>query len=135
MSANERPLSLHISALSPEEFEHYTALLGELAGPGQDDRDGFWDRPVPVLEARGYLRGRYQLELTVLDKVSLGDPFDMSETGWEDARPSLQASRRAIVISVSKIPLFPWLFDRSCTISQPLRMGRRMCCRQDSSSL
>lgn len=67
MPSHDRPLYLHISALSPEEFDSYTNVLTELAGPGQDD--DVWDRPVDVMEARGWIRGRYGLDATMVDKV------------------------------------------------------------------
>lgn len=67
MPAHDRPLYLHISALSPDEFELYTNVLSELAGPGQDD--AVWDRPVDVMEARGWVRGRYGLDASMVDKV------------------------------------------------------------------
>lgn len=63
----DRTLALHISALSPDEYDLYPAVLRELAGPGQDDDS--WDRPVDVMEARGWIRGRYGLEAAIVDKV------------------------------------------------------------------
>ena len=68
MSA-DRPLALHVSALSPDEYSSYTAVLAELAGPGQDDNP--WERPVDVAEARGWIRGRYGLDASIVDKVRL----------------------------------------------------------------
>jgi hypothetical protein len=68
MSSVERPLVLHISALSPEEYDLYTAILADLSGPAQDDHA--WDRPVDVMEARGWIRGRYGLDAALVDKVS-----------------------------------------------------------------
>ncbi len=58
---------LHISALSPDEYDLYPSVLRELAGPGQDDDS--WDRPVDVMEARGWIRGRYRLDAALVDKV------------------------------------------------------------------
>lgn len=68
-NGDERPLYLHISALSPDEYQLYTGVLRELAGPGQDDSQGVWDRPVDVMEARGWIRGRYGLDVSMVDKV------------------------------------------------------------------
>lgn len=68
-NSDDRPLYLHISALSPDEYQLYTGVLSELAGPGQDDSQGVWDRPVDVMEARGWVRGRYGLDAGMVDKV------------------------------------------------------------------
>jgi hypothetical protein len=85
-SMPERPLVLHISALSPDEYDLFINVLAELAGPGQDTsigQDGIpsshvvyntaetWNRPVDIMEARGWIRGRYGLEVAVVDKVWL----------------------------------------------------------------
>ncbi|KAF9519285.1 hypothetical protein BS47DRAFT_1482251 [Hydnum rufescens UP504] len=67
MSSVERPLVLHISALSPEEYDLYTAILADLSGPAQDNHA--WDRPVDVMEARGWIRGRYGLDAALVDKI------------------------------------------------------------------
>jgi hypothetical protein len=57
-----RSLSLHESALSPEEYTAYTALFHELVEPP--------DTVLAVREARGYLKGRYSgLETGTVDKV------------------------------------------------------------------
>ncbi|KAF8331103.1 uncharacterized protein EI90DRAFT_3154752 [Cantharellus anzutake] len=80
MSTVDRPLVLHISALSPDEYGLFTSVLRELAGPGQDDDS--WDRPVDVMEARGWIRGRYGLDAALVDKILRYFPItpEMSDT-------------------------------------------------------
>ncbi|KAF8322190.1 hypothetical protein DL93DRAFT_2093450 [Clavulina sp. PMI_390] len=80
--ASDRPLYLHISALSPDEYDVYTAVLRELAGPGQDDTLGVSDRPVDIMEARGWIRGRYGLDAALVDKILRY--FQPSHTGRQE---------------------------------------------------
>lgn len=67
-----RPLWLHISALSPDEYEVYPPALEDIASIGQDGGKEAWEsRSVSVLVAKGWMRGRYrdQVEGDVVDKV------------------------------------------------------------------
>jgi hypothetical protein len=67
-----RPLWLHISALSPDEYEAYPPALEDIASFGQDDAKGDWEsQSVSLLVAKGWMKGRYrdQLEGDVVDKV------------------------------------------------------------------
>jgi hypothetical protein len=69
----DRPLLLHISALSPAEYQSFIAALAELSGDTAPDQAGseYWEeKPVGVLEAKGWLRGRYGLDVVTVDKVS-----------------------------------------------------------------
>lgn len=97
--ASERPLLLHISALSPDEYESYTAVLAELAGPGHGESQ--WNKSVGVMEARGWLRGRYGLDAVLVDKASRFDRlntvpdlifkyryYDISSQAWASRKPS-----------------------------------------------
>ena len=85
-NGEERPLYLHISALSPDEYQLYTDVLTELAGPGQDDSQGVHaDRPVDVMEARGWIRGRYGLDAGMVDKVRVSSLIDVHNV-WRMAR-------------------------------------------------
>ncbi|KDQ07175.1 hypothetical protein BOTBODRAFT_615393 [Botryobasidium botryosum FD-172 SS1] len=68
MPRSQRPLELHISALSPQEFSSYTAALDEL-GSDQSSAGSWLEKHVPVWEARGWLRGRYGLEASVVDTI------------------------------------------------------------------
>ncbi|CEL57996.1 hypothetical protein RSOLAG1IB_02741 [Rhizoctonia solani AG-1 IB] len=67
-----RPLWLHISALSPDEYEAYPPALEDIASFGQDDAKGDWEsQSVSLLVAKGWMKGRYrdQLEGDVVDKI------------------------------------------------------------------
>ncbi|CAE6490453.1 unnamed protein product [Rhizoctonia solani] len=67
-----RPLWLHISALSPDEYEAYPPALEDIASIGQDGGKEDWEsRSVSVLVAKGWMKGRYrdQVEGEVVDKV------------------------------------------------------------------
>lgn len=59
-----RALTLHESALNPQEWQTYTELFQELVEPP--------DTVLGVREARGYLKGRYSgLESGTVDKVTI----------------------------------------------------------------
>ncbi|KDN37900.1 hypothetical protein RSAG8_09874, partial [Rhizoctonia solani AG-8 WAC10335] len=67
-----RPLWLHISALSPDEYEAYPPALEDIASIGQDGEKEDWEsRSVSVLVAKGWMKGRYrdQVEGEVVDKI------------------------------------------------------------------
>ncbi|KAG8715775.1 hypothetical protein FRC11_000070 [Ceratobasidium sp. 423] len=67
-----RPLWLHISALSPDEYEAYPPALEDIASIGQDGEKEDWEsKSVSVLVAKGWMRGRYrdQVEGDVVDKI------------------------------------------------------------------
>ncbi|CAE6433705.1 hypothetical protein ACGC1H_001488 [Rhizoctonia solani] len=67
-----RPLWLHISALSPDEYEAYPPALEDIASIGQDGGKEDWEsRSVSVLVAKGWMKGRYrdQVEGEVVDKI------------------------------------------------------------------
>lgn len=71
-----RPLTLHASALSNEEYELYTASLNDL----DDDLDTathddayYEGMQIGVREVRGWLRGKYaHLQAGVIDSASDG---------------------------------------------------------------
>ncbi|CAE7066818.1 unnamed protein product [Rhizoctonia solani] len=67
-----RPLWLHVSALSPDEYEAYPPALEDIASIGQDGGKEDWEsRSVSVLVARGWMKGRYrdQVDGEVIDKI------------------------------------------------------------------
>ncbi|KAG9103979.1 hypothetical protein FRC06_006418 [Ceratobasidium sp. 370] len=66
-----RPLWLHISALSPDEYETYPPALEDIASIGQDGDKDWESRSVSVLVAKGWMRGRYrdQVDGEVVDKI------------------------------------------------------------------
>jgi len=69
-TANTRPLSLHVSALSAIEFATYPSFLDDLDSGGKKAAAGDWSkRRVDVRELRGWLRGRYAIDGAVIDKV------------------------------------------------------------------
>lgn len=69
-----RPLWLHISALSPDEYDTYPPALEDIASIGQDGDKDWESRSVSVLVAKGWMRGRYrdQVDGDVVDKVCVG---------------------------------------------------------------
>ncbi|KZV91915.1 hypothetical protein EXIGLDRAFT_718839 [Exidia glandulosa HHB12029] len=67
-----RPLTLHLSALSDDEYTLYTSSLSEISTPppSNDGTDSWWeDRIVSLREARGWMRGRYGVDGVVIDKI------------------------------------------------------------------
>ncbi|QRV91286.1 hypothetical protein RhiJN_19304 [Ceratobasidium sp. AG-Ba] len=66
-----RPLWLHISALSPDEYDTYPPALEDIASIGQDGDKDWESRSVSVLVAKGWMRGRYrdQVDGDVVDKI------------------------------------------------------------------
>ncbi|KZV80295.1 hypothetical protein EXIGLDRAFT_845682 [Exidia glandulosa HHB12029] len=67
-----RPLTLHLSALSDDEYTLYTSSLSEISTPppSNDGNDSWWeDRIVSLREARGWMRGRYGVDGVVIDKI------------------------------------------------------------------
>lgn len=66
-----RPLWLHISALSPDEYESYPPALEDIATIGQDGGKDWESRSVSVLVAKGWMRGRYRehVDGEIVDKV------------------------------------------------------------------
>jgi len=73
-----RPLSLHLSALSGDEYGLFTQPLQELAlldndkAPSIEDNHGYYEQPIiGVRETRAWLRGRYpDVSLSNIDLVS-----------------------------------------------------------------
>jgi hypothetical protein len=73
-----RPLSLHLSALSSNEYNLFTQALQELAAlndsgaPFVEDNNAYYEQPViGVREIRAWLRGRYHdLSLSKVDLVN-----------------------------------------------------------------
>lgn len=60
----ERPLELHVSALSEPEYNAYTCILRDIV-PG-----GEWETAdIPVGEAKGWIRGKYGVDAILLDQV------------------------------------------------------------------
>jgi len=114
-----RPLTLHLSALSDDEYTLYTSSLSEISSPpsspsSSTPKDAYWeDRIVSLREARGWMRGRYGVEGGVIDTVralplqcvfaacerltSCGftDPQDV----LPDVRPDRHANLRPILCS------------------------------------
>ncbi|KAG9118528.1 hypothetical protein FRC07_006910, partial [Ceratobasidium sp. 392] len=66
-----RPLWLHISALSPDEYDAYPPALEDIASIGQDGDKDWESRSVSVLVAKGWMRGRYrdQVDGEIVDKI------------------------------------------------------------------
>ncbi|VDC05833.1 unnamed protein product [Peniophora sp. CBMAI 1063] len=57
----QRPLSLHVSALSEEEYKSFTSAFYDLLGDDAHlDDDALGRETVSLREARAWLRGRYQ---------------------------------------------------------------------------
>lgn len=73
----ERPLALHISALSEAEYSAYSSIINDIIpGHGSTGRDGDWETTeVPLGEARGWIRGKYGVDAALLDQVK---PFGTS---------------------------------------------------------
>jgi len=73
-----RPLSLHLSALSGDEYSLFAKSLQELAllndneAPFIEDNHGYYEQPtIGVRETRAWLRGRYpDVSLSNIDLVS-----------------------------------------------------------------
>ncbi|KAG8755622.1 hypothetical protein FRC12_010827 [Ceratobasidium sp. 428] len=67
----DRPLWLHISALSPDEYNTYPLALEDIASIGQGGDEDWESRSVSVLVAKGWIRGRYrdQVDGEVVDKI------------------------------------------------------------------
>lgn len=71
-----RTLSLHESALSPSEYTVYIPLFDDLVDADTDVNAKQFNAhasiPVPVREARGWLKGRYPgVESGLIDRVRI----------------------------------------------------------------
>ena len=68
----QRPLTLHVSALSEEEYRSFTSSFYDLLGDDAHlDDDAFNRETVSLREARAWLRGRYQdMQVAHVDEVS-----------------------------------------------------------------
>lgn len=76
----ERPLLLHSSALSEKEYTAFTAILNDLTSDDAAGPSSHRGRAVPLDvdakhvslgETKGWIRGKFGVESSVLDKVSL----------------------------------------------------------------
>jgi hypothetical protein len=79
-----RPLTLHASALSNDEYELYTASFQELVDEGATHRsDAYYEETtIGVREARAWLRGRYsELNAADLDLVRVYTRIEMRVLG------------------------------------------------------
>ena len=68
-----RPLTLHTSALSDDEYTFYTSSFSDLARcDGALHEDEFYEKiTISVRETRAWLRGRYSnIPVTTIDAVS-----------------------------------------------------------------
>lgn len=62
-----RPLTLHVSALSNSEYNAYTTSLADVTSPTPEV--AWEDITMGVREARGWIRGRYGVDGSVIDQV------------------------------------------------------------------
>ena len=68
-----RPLTLHTSALSDDEYSFYTSNISDLARcDGTLHEDEFYEQiTISVRETRAWLRGRYpNIPIATIDAVS-----------------------------------------------------------------
>ncbi|KAG8897597.1 hypothetical protein FRB99_008054 [Tulasnella sp. 403] len=85
----DRPLALHVSALSEPEYQAYTCIFNEVVprddGGQRPQSDGLgldWEhKDVPVGEARGWIRGKYGVDAALLDKILRLFPTATSQPG------------------------------------------------------
>jgi hypothetical protein len=125
-----RSLSLHESALSPDEYTTYTELFHELVEPP--------DTVLAVREARGYLKGRYSgLETGTVDKVftsqSLPEIWTYAIELFICQSLSPEAASVIHTSLVSFANEFPFLVDPSSVLSYTRRFrhihpGSILCC-------
>jgi hypothetical protein len=112
-----RPLTLHASALSNDEYELYTASFQELVDEGATHRsDAYYEETtIGVREARAWLRGRYsELNAADLDLVRIYTRIELRLSGLSHVADTKGSSHMFLEEQMSIKTSF------SCKVRPPL---------------